>query len=205
MYIDIKGGPYEKYHQPAFEMGSSDTGSAGKCKARTNFLGDCWREPCTHRKEASLAEPWEFSNGRKPDAISSTAFKAPYRIKGIPKSAPKMIGISVRAADDPNIVLASSVTGPTGTISLKTNSRITFTCDVSGDVDHVIFYRNGIPMSKATSAPFSIAGVYNTNDGQLKYHPWKQHMDEEMYAMSCGVYGKDNSIQFAKLDVEQLL
>eukprot|EP00178_Gracilaria_changii_P000020 TRINITY_DN0_c2_g1_i1.p2 TRINITY_DN0_c2_g1~~TRINITY_DN0_c2_g1_i1.p2 ORF type:complete len:409 (+),score=70.75 TRINITY_DN0_c2_g1_i1:191-1417(+) len=205
MYVHIKGGALQKWHQPTFDTGASATGTDKLCRARTTWLGDCRKEPCTHRK-SGLRVPWQFANGNKPKRLHSSAFRAPYTIRKVGKRAPRVEAIVIREARRPSRVYASSKWAPTAKLSLSKSAQMTVTCDVSGDVRHVIFYRNGIGVRKESSAPFSIAGTYGERvKGRRlrRFRAWQVARTNDFYSLACAVYGNDGSVQYAKMDVEQ--
>ncbi|CAN8070953.1 unnamed protein product [Agarophyton chilense] len=206
MYVQVKGGPYKQSYQPTFDMGKSYTGKNGLCKARTNWLGDCSKEPCTHRSKAKYVLPWQFASGRKPNKIFNTAFKKPYRSTSAGKHAPKLSGVSLRVAKHPGQVLATSRWGSVANVMVRKRSSITATCDVSGAVAHVIFYRNGVRVKKVAKGPYAIAGAYYIkHKGRfvLRLHPWKVALGPDFYSLSCVVHGKDGSVQYATMNVQQ--
>ncbi|CAN8070136.1 unnamed protein product [Agarophyton chilense] len=207
MYVEVKGGPNKQWHQPTFDMGQSATGSKGLCKTRTTWLGDCWKEPCTHRKKSRATVPSQFSNGRKPNKIWRSSFQKPYKLAKPGKTAPNVYGVSIRSVDRPGEVYASSLSGSIRTFKSTSHIRITATCDVSGSVRHVIFYRNGVPVRKVAQAPYSIAGaLWSRTKGKAvwKLRPWTPPvLGKDFYSLSCVVYGKDGSVQYAKMDVQQ--
>ncbi|CAN8076832.1 unnamed protein product [Agarophyton chilense] len=201
MYVNIEGGDTSDSYAPKFEPGPSDTARDGKCAARTNRLGDCVSEPCNGRRAGHML-PREFEGG-SPQLLQSRRFSG-YQIERPPATAPAVYGISIREANDPSTVYASSTDGPIAQIRLNGQS-ITVTCDVEGDVDKVEFYKHGEDLMETdTTAPYSIAGEYTVDGGsEYRYKPMRYKREDDIYLLSCGVYGKDGSVQWARLEVWQ--
>ncbi|PXF41578.1 hypothetical protein BWQ96_08692 [Gracilariopsis chorda] len=207
MYVRVRGGAFKQYHIPVFQTGPSKHAKRGRCAARTNVLGDCWKEPCHHRRQSRQMVPWEFSKGRKPLAISRNLFNTPYQSHPVPSTAPHVIGISIREADPPNRILASSGFTSTANLSLRIQNRLTLFCDVTGSVDHVSFFRNGAKVWTASSPPYSVQGGYGTSrKGQkdITYKAWLFQTRSDMYSLACLVRGTDGSEQWATIEVKQL-
>lgn len=75
VYVKIEGGPTEEEHQPMFHAGESLTGQHGMCKATTNRIGHCFREPCPFgNREGKFMKPEEFE-GRSPSRIRKWEFE----------------------------------------------------------------------------------------------------------------------------------
>eukprot|EP00178_Gracilaria_changii_P002463 TRINITY_DN1363_c0_g1_i1.p1 TRINITY_DN1363_c0_g1~~TRINITY_DN1363_c0_g1_i1.p1 ORF type:complete len:383 (-),score=50.77 TRINITY_DN1363_c0_g1_i1:197-1345(-) len=202
MYINVQGGDLEDSHTPKFEMGPSDTGRDGLCAARTNQLGDCVSEPC-HGRTAGMKMPQEFENNKQPPAITQSRF-VPYQIESPPATAPAVYGISIRKANDPSTVYASSTEGPIANLKLNGQS-ITVTCDTEGSIEKVEFWKHGEELIRTdTSAPWSIAGEYTVNGGsEYRYKPYRYQIEDDIYMLSCAVYGTDGSVQWARLELWQ--
>lgn len=73
-YIRVEGGPQYYVHQPFFRPGHSEYGNQTHCKAFSNELGKCPKEPCFllgNRKGniGMLMIPKEFAKGKLPPKI----------------------------------------------------------------------------------------------------------------------------------------
>eukprot|EP00178_Gracilaria_changii_P027857 TRINITY_DN9237_c0_g1_i1.p1 TRINITY_DN9237_c0_g1~~TRINITY_DN9237_c0_g1_i1.p1 ORF type:complete len:224 (-),score=28.89 TRINITY_DN9237_c0_g1_i1:130-801(-) len=136
MFINIRGGALEQSYRPKFEPGPSGTARDGKCAARTNRLGDCLRERCNGRC-AAVKIPREFERNKQPKLLQQRRF-VPYEMERAATTAPMVYGISIRKANDPDTVYASSTTSGIA-YSRLTGQAITITCDVEGSIEKVEF------------------------------------------------------------------
>lgn len=191
MYIKVQGGPFKNSHKPVFKAGPSATGRGDKCAASVNRIGICWREPCPGGGfYSSMYRPYEFSDGRSPSPISRSMFKYPYKIRRRHSSSPFVRSITIRSADNPKRIFASSPRNRFAYMRLKKSMRPTVTCEVGGKVRHVTFFINGHIGRTDYHSPYSIAGDRRYR-GSLVFSPWNLQVEQKVITIACRATGLD--------------
>lgn len=193
MFIRVKGGPMKDSHTPQFRPGPSMSRHGDRCVSTVNQIGICYSEPCVGGGAyTSYQKPWEFSDGRMPVPIPKSRFMNPHLIKPRTRESVVVTSITVRSADHPDRILATSRQGKFFYLLLTKAMRTTVTCEVDGRPEYVVFYTNGIQGRNDTTYPYSIAGDWMEHStSAMRYAPWSFDAGREYVTLSCKAVGPD--------------